>query len=200
MITPIEIRQHAFKKAFRGYDPDEVNAFLLALSQDWEQQVEAYRTIKEEFDKVQASYNTLKEVEGMLHKTLMQAERSSRDTLENARYKAELRIKEAEQEAREIIRKGHQDRDDLKQEISDLSRRRDQLLMQLQIFLKSQLERLESLELMELPPATSQPHTLREPEKRPVSVNNGQKNGDLFSSGENGYSNGSLVDDIMAEL
>jgi cell division initiation protein len=36
-ITPIEIRQHTFeKKGFGGYRPDEVDAFLASLSQEWE--------------------------------------------------------------------------------------------------------------------------------------------------------------------
>ncbi|MEO0640358.1 MAG: DivIVA domain-containing protein, partial [Bacteroidota bacterium] len=82
MITPIEIRQQSFKRALRGYDKDEVDAFLLALSQEWEHQLEAYRSLKEELEKTQSKYNTLKEVEDILHKTLMQAEQSSRDALE----------------------------------------------------------------------------------------------------------------------
>ena len=35
-ITPLEIRQKAFEKVLRGYDKDEVNAFLQTLSQEWE--------------------------------------------------------------------------------------------------------------------------------------------------------------------
>ena len=35
-ITPFEIRQKTFEKNFRGYEKDEVNAFLLTLSQEWE--------------------------------------------------------------------------------------------------------------------------------------------------------------------
>ena len=33
-ITPLEIRQKAFEKNFRGYNQDEVNAFLQTLSQE----------------------------------------------------------------------------------------------------------------------------------------------------------------------
>ena len=35
-ITPIEIRQKTFEKVFRGYDKEEVQAFLQSLSQEWE--------------------------------------------------------------------------------------------------------------------------------------------------------------------
>ena len=42
MITPIEIRQHTFKKAFQGYNKDEVQNYLNTLSSEWERMVEDY--------------------------------------------------------------------------------------------------------------------------------------------------------------
>ncbi|MEZ4773493.1 MAG: DivIVA domain-containing protein [Bacteroidia bacterium] len=191
MITPIEIRQHTFKKALRGFDKDEVQAFLVALSQEWEQQQDKYRALREEMDKVQASYQTLKEVEDMLHRTLMQAEQSSRDTVENARQKAELRIREAESRAHEIVKKGIEDRNTLQREIEEFARRRDQILTQLRVFLKTQLDRLESFELAELPPASFNP-----------LVQAGDKNNidNFLGSGENGTADSNLLNDIMNEL
>ncbi|MDX1909181.1 MAG: DivIVA domain-containing protein [Bacteroidia bacterium] len=187
MITPIEIRQQAFKKTFRGYDPEEVQAFLLVLSQEWERQQEAYRAVREELEKMQASYRTLKEVEDMLHKTLIQAEQSSRDTMENARQRAELKIREAEARAHDIMRKGVEDRNGLQQEIQELIRMRDQLLTQLQLFLQSQLDRLQGFERNELPAAG--PYAQPKPQVLP----------DSFMPPENGRDSG-LVDDILRDL
>ncbi|MDX2250382.1 MAG: DivIVA domain-containing protein [Bacteroidia bacterium] len=191
MITPIEIRQHTFKKTLRGFDKEEVQAFLVALSQEWEQQQEKYRSLKEEMEKIQASYQTLKEVEDMLHRTLMQAEQSSRDTIENARQKAELRLREAESRAHEIVKKGIEDRNTLQKEIEEFARRRDQILTQLRVFLKTQLDRLESFEMAELPPASFK--SLRKsPEKNNMES--------FLGSGENGTSDNNLLNDIMNEL
>ena len=39
-ITPLEIRQKTFEKAFRGLDKDEVSAFLLTLSQEMKTEME----------------------------------------------------------------------------------------------------------------------------------------------------------------
>ena len=91
MITPQEIRQQTFRKVFRGYDPEEVNAFMQALAQEWEGQQHTLKELKEELERTKASYRTLKEVEDMLHRTLMQAEQSARDTVENARQKLNLK-------------------------------------------------------------------------------------------------------------
>ncbi|MCB0841463.1 MAG: DivIVA domain-containing protein [Bacteroidetes bacterium] len=191
MITPTEIRQHSFKKVLRGYDKEEVHAFLLALSHEWEQQLEAQRNLKEEMSKLQASYKTLKEVEDMLHKTLMQAEQSSRDTIENARQKAELRLREAESRAHEIVKRGIEDRNNLQKEIEEFSRRRDQILTQLRVFLKTQLDRLESFELVELPPARRNGN---------VSTKLGKPDENLFGAADNDSSDTNLLDDIMDEL
>ena len=45
-ITPLEIRQKAFEKGFRGYNPDEVNAFLQSLSQEWERSVDEGKELR----------------------------------------------------------------------------------------------------------------------------------------------------------
>lgn len=206
MITPIEIRQQTFKKVLRGYDKDEVEAFLLALSQEWEQQTEAFRSMKAELDKVKASYDTLKEVEAMLHKTLHQAEQSSRDMMENARQKADLKIREAEVKADEIIRKGKDDLRHMKQDISELGQRREQLMIQMQVFLKTHLEQLETYGFPELPaPSTfnghlngqvNSPKPIPPTQQPPVE----KTTEGIFSSQKNGSYNDHLMEDIMKEL
>ena len=39
-ITPLEIRQKTFEKVFRGYEKDEVNAYLQSLSMEWERMLD----------------------------------------------------------------------------------------------------------------------------------------------------------------
>lgn len=176
MITPIEIRQQAFNKKLRGFDPAEVKGFLQGLSQEWESLREENRGLKEELERTKANYHALKEVEDMLHKTLMQAERSSKDTLETARQKAELKIQEADSQAAEIIRRTIKDREELQSEIGGLYKQREEVLMQLRIYLKTQLERLDSFTPSELLPTHSNSsllangHTNYSANKPPVTM------------------------------
>lgn len=155
MITPVEIRQHTFHKSLRGYDPDEVNAFLSALAGEWDKTLETNRQLREQLAELQTRYDGLREVESMLHKTLHQAEHTSRVSLENAKQKADIRLREAEIKAQEIVRKGMEERQRLDQEVSELSARKEELLMQLKLFLNTQLERLRSLEHQDLPVDTA---------------------------------------------
>ena len=151
MITPQEIRQQTFRRAMRGYDREEVNAFMQAMAQEWEAQQHNLKEVREELERTKASYRTLKEVEDMLHRTLMQAEQSARDTVENARQKAELKIREAEARSQEVLRQGVEDRSSVQREIEELIRRRDHLYTQMQIYLQTQLERLQDFDRAELP-------------------------------------------------
>lgn len=198
MLTPIEIRQQTFNREFRGYDRVEVDAFLQEVSKALELQLESNRKLKEELDKVQSNYNTLKQVENMLHKTLMQAEVSSKTTLENAREKAELKLMEAEAKARDIVQDGISERKRVDGDIQELMDTRDEIMTQLKVFLSTQISRLSGIEeRMKL--------------DAPKGVTNGviKSVNDIFDSPEqpphtNGKANGqsakSLIEDIADEL
>lgn len=225
MITPIEIRQQSFKKSLRGYDREEVDAFLLALSQEWSRQMEAHKAVKDELYRVQTSYNTLKEVEGMLHKTLIQAEQSSRDTMESAKQRASLKVREAEGEAQSILRQGREERDNLKREITELARKREQLMVQLKGFLSTQLDFVNTYEGRELPPSSEpapkhlngniewedrsakiENHTGSQqvdPNNSSPADTNGTSNGNMNGNGSvngNGTSKGKKLDNIFEAL
>ena len=58
-ITPLEIRQKTFEKAFRGVDKEEVNAFLTTLSQQWEKMLDENRELRLKLE------STTKEVQKM---------------------------------------------------------------------------------------------------------------------------------------
>ncbi len=215
MITPQEIRQQTFRRAMRGYDREEVNAFMQALAQEWEAQQNNLKELKEELERTKASYRTLKEVEDMLHRTLMQAEQSARDTVENARQKAELKIREAEARSQEVLRQGVEDRSSIQREIEELVRRRDHMFTQMQIYLKTQLERLQDFERAELPAYGQHLHQLssqiketspqqekKSPEMKPDSQAREDKSffDESGSDSSTNEGDGRLYDDIVDEL
>lgn len=103
-ITPIEIRQKSFeKKAFGGYDKDEVTAFLQALSQEWEKVNNEMRELKLRLEMAEKEVSQLRQVENSLFKTLKTAEDTGSHIVEQARKDAELKIKEAQLKADEIL-------------------------------------------------------------------------------------------------
>lgn len=102
-ITPLEIRQKEFEKNFRGYDKDEVNAFLQTLSQEWERMLEENRDMRFRLESAQKEVDKLREVESSLFKTLKTAEDTGASMIEQANKTAELRISEANIKAEEML-------------------------------------------------------------------------------------------------
>lgn len=102
-ITPLEIRQKEFEKNFRGYDKDEVNAFLQTLSQEWERILEENRDMRFRLESTQKEVEKLREVESSLFKTLKTAEDTSASMIDQANKTAELRLRESNIKAEEIL-------------------------------------------------------------------------------------------------
>lgn len=93
-ITPLEIRQKSFEKVLRGYDKDEVNAFLQTLSQEWERVLDETKEIKIKLEATEREVTKLREVENSLFKTLKTAEDTGAHVVEQANKTAELILKE----------------------------------------------------------------------------------------------------------
>ncbi len=98
-ISPLEIRQKSFEKNFRGYDKDEVDAFLLSLSQEWERVMDDAKELKIRFQAAEKEVQKLREVESTLYKTLKTAEDTGANIVEQANKSAELLVKESQMNA-----------------------------------------------------------------------------------------------------
>lgn len=83
-VTPLEIRQKGFEKKLRGYDKDEVNAFLLSLSQEWERVLDESKELKIKLETSEREVQKLREVENSLFKTLKTAEDTGANVVEQA--------------------------------------------------------------------------------------------------------------------
>jgi cell division initiation protein len=103
-VTPIEIRQKSFEKVFRGYDREEVDAFLLSLSQEWERVIDENKESRIKLELADREVRKLREVENTLYKTLKTAEDTGSHLIEQANKSAELQMKEAQVKADSIIR------------------------------------------------------------------------------------------------
>lgn len=179
MITPIEIRQHTFKKAFQGYNKDDVQNYLNSLSSEWERMVEDNKRIKLELEKTTSALDNLRQVESALHRTLLQAEETSKSTIENAKSTADLRIQEAEAKAKEMLRNAIEERSRVEMQTNELVSRRNEILQQLKSYLTAQTERLKTFEEKEMkaplpapqvaPPVVEAPQQ-EEPAAQPVVV------------------------------
>jgi cell division initiation protein len=103
-ITPIEIRQKSFEKVFRGYDKEEVDGFLLSLSQEWERIIDENKEYRIKLEIAEKEVKKLREVETTLYRTLKTAEDTGTHLIEQANKSAEMQIREAQVKADSILR------------------------------------------------------------------------------------------------
>jgi cell division initiation protein len=102
-ITPLEIRQKTFEKAFRGLDKDEVNGFLLSLSHEWERMLVENKDTRTKLDHADKEVQKLREVESTLYKTLKTAEDTRANIIDQANRTAELLLKETQMSADSLM-------------------------------------------------------------------------------------------------
>lgn len=102
-ITPLEIRQKEFEKAFRGYDKDEVSAFLSSMSQEWERVMDMQKELKIKLESAEKEVDKLRQVENSLYKTLKTAEDTGANVISQANKSAELHLKESQIKADTLI-------------------------------------------------------------------------------------------------
>ncbi len=103
-ITPLEIRQKSFEKVFRGYDKDEVTAFLQVLSDEWIKSNEEKRALEIRLEAAEKEIAKLREVETSLYKTLKTAEDTGASMIEQANKAAELQLKETQIKSESMLR------------------------------------------------------------------------------------------------
>ena len=102
-ITPLEIRQKTFEKKLRGYDKEEVEAFLMSLSQEWEQTQEELKELKLQYVNAEKEIKQLREVENSLFKTLKTAEDTGANLIDQANKTAELHMRETQMNADALL-------------------------------------------------------------------------------------------------
>jgi cell division initiation protein len=161
-ITPIEIRQKEFERHFRGYDKDEVNAFLHTLSQAWERMLQENREKTARLEKAEKDIDRVREVEGTLFRTLRTAEDTSAGIVSKAQreaeetgHQAELQrqeiIEDARRQAAAIVEEAHRRVAQLEQEVTTAETHRQQALAQLRTLAQGILQQIEEADEVAAP-------------------------------------------------
>lgn len=142
-ITPLEIRQKTFEKNFRGYEKDEVHAFLMTLSQEWERIVDENKELKIKFESTEREIQKLREVENSLYKTLKTAEDTGANVIEQARKAADLHLRESQMRAEALMNEA---KSRAKDTIEESEMRAKQIIADMEDRLKALIDQYKKLE------------------------------------------------------
>jgi cell division initiation protein len=142
-ITPLEIRQKTFEKNFRGYEKDEVHAFLMTLSQEWERMQDEIKELRYKLEATEREVGKLREVESSLYKTLKTAEDTGASVIDQARKAAELHLKESQLKADAMLNEAKTKARDT---IEESEGRAKEIVEDMEDRLKSLIENYKKLE------------------------------------------------------
>jgi cell division initiation protein len=123
-VTPLDLRQQRFKTVMRGFDREEVTAFLNEVADDYEQALREADRLREELGRTQASLDELREHERNLRNTLLTAQKLADEIRNNAEQEARRVIRDAEDRAEIVLQKAQGRLHDVNREIDGVRLRR----------------------------------------------------------------------------
>ena len=139
-LTPLDIRRQQFTKAFRGYEPTEVDTFLKQVSDQLEAMLDEVRHANERVRDAEAKLTHYEKVELALQEALESARETARRAEASAEAKAKLILEEAELKAERLVHDAERERYRLRQDLAKLNSRQAEVAARLRGFLLSELE------------------------------------------------------------
>lgn len=145
MITPVDLENKEFKKAFRGYDIDEVETFLTELSKDYARYYRENASLKDKNAILTDAIENYKEMEETMRSAIISAQRTSEEILRNAHEQADTIVKDAKVHAQEIMNELDGQIQELKRETAEIEGRNMLLRAKLKTVLNTYLGMLDEI-------------------------------------------------------
>lgn len=142
-ITPLDIQQKQFPIKFRGFDIEEVYAFLELVREEMEEILRENASLKESAARLETQLADFKNMETALRETLMTAQQMVDDYKNNARKEAELVLREAEIEAEKLMRDAQERVVKIHEDIIDLKGIRRHFKEEIKRLINSHLQMIE---------------------------------------------------------
>jgi cell division initiation protein len=131
-LSAMDIRQQQFGvKLIRGFDPQEVDAFLEEVAEDWEELIKENNLLKEQLATLEDQKRATDEQNRTLHETLITAQKIAEEFKESSRKAADIVLREAQLQAEKLLEEGRQEQGRLGTEIAALRQQRRQLAEEL---------------------------------------------------------------------
>ena len=144
-ITPLDLRNHRFRRRIGGYASDEVDEFLRLVAEDYEAALREVQEQRELVIRLDQRVEELASNEQVLQDTLTTAQKLSEDLKRTAIKEAEVVVGEAEIKAEKILDAAHRRAAKLAEDIREMKRLRLDLTASLRATIERHLVLLEHL-------------------------------------------------------
>ena len=143
-LSPLLIKKQEFTKSLRGFDPEEVQAFLEKIANDVDSIIQENEILKQEVESLNQHVSEFRSIEKNLQDTLLKAQDSSSKALESSKKQTNLIMKEAEIKASQILESAKQEANDIRSAVVNLKEEKDLIVAKLKAIVNSQAHLLES--------------------------------------------------------
>jgi cell division initiation protein len=143
-ITPLDITQKQFRRTLRGFDREEVEAFLGLVAVEFEALVRDNLALREDNQRKAEDIAEYRSRERALQETLVTAQKASEEIREAARKEAEITISDAELQGEKIVQGAHSRFLRIVDDINELKRQRVQFEAGIRSLVESHLKLMEA--------------------------------------------------------
>ncbi len=143
-ITPLDVRKQEFGKSMRGFDCDEVRAFLNTLADEYEAVLVDNKQVRERTLDLEDKLGEYQRMEKNLRDTLLTAERLTQETKEAAAREGELIIRDAEMKARGVLEECRLRTEELRREITGLRKEKETYLARFRSLAEAQIQFIDT--------------------------------------------------------
>ena len=123
-VTPLDLRNQQFRSVMRGFDRDEVLAFLAEAAYDYAAALREADRLRQEVARLEGVVNEHRDNEKNLRNTLLTVQRLADEIRDNAHQQAAQIVKDAESRANLVLERAHSRYEDVQREIDGLRLKR----------------------------------------------------------------------------
>lgn len=142
-LTPIDIQNKEFDRAFRGYKQEEVDEFMESVARNLEQAIKEKNEQEEKIKQLEEKLTQYQKLENTLHNAIIVAQETADEVKRNANKEAELIRKEAEKDAQRIVEEARYKASRIVAEHEEIYKQAQIFKLRFRSFIEAQLASLE---------------------------------------------------------
>lgn len=145
-LTPMDIHNKEFTVKMRGYDQDEVNDFLDQIIKNFEILIRDKKELEKKLEFAEEKLTHYDSLQDSLNRSILVAQEAADRLKENTEKEASVILREAENNADELLRDAVGKANRIETETEELRKQSRVFRQRLQLMIEAQLEMLEKNE------------------------------------------------------
>lgn len=142
-LSPLLIKKQEFEKSMRGYNIEEVQAFLDKISDDFEELINQNESLENEVERLTRELDEFHKIEKKLQDNILKTQETSTHSLESAKTEAAKIVKDAQSKAAELVKNAEDKINTMQNALMTLKEEKDLIIARLRAIVGTQSNLLE---------------------------------------------------------